>query len=331
MSEPSVLLSIIIVSFNTKSLTIQTLESVVQELKQSKLDQQTEIFVVDNNSTDGSISSLHAFKKESNISIHIILNEENKGFGAANNQAIAQAQGKYIFLLNSDTVIQPGAIQKLLSTFAETPDRSSAETASHHGAIDHLGILAPTLQNADGTIQAQGGSMPTLLSVFAQMSLLDDIPVFGKLLPSTQHTGKRATFSQKAQLTPMDWVSGAAMMLKRVVIEEIGPLDEHIFMYGEDMEWCMRAKNHLWDVAIHNQAFITHLQSKSSSSQNAITGELRGLIYIWSKHKPLWQLSILKAFIKMGIFLRIGLHTILGNTDRAKIYRKSYVHLFAQA
>jgi GT2 family glycosyltransferase len=165
------------------------------------------------------------------------------------------------------------------------------------------------------------------------MSLLDDIPLLGKLLPSTQHTGLRHNqgssitldsaideLSSKPDLLLTDWVGGTAMMIRRSVIKEIGLLDSAIFMYGEDIEFCMRASAHHWDVAIHNGAYITHLGSRSGSSENALQGELLGYIYIWSKHKPLWQLPLAKGILLFGILLRIIIFSILNKRHRAAIY-----------
>jgi GT2 family glycosyltransferase len=327
-------LSVIIVSYNTADLTIQTLQSLEADIFSSeKLKNKAEVFVVDNNSTDDSIQKLKSFKHSSNLEITIIENNTNSGFAAANNQAIERSTGKFILLLNSDTVVQLGALDKMITAFQYAADAPTAVLSSATDKLDHLGILAATLLNEDETIQPQGGSFPTLTSLFFHMSLLDDIPLLGKLLPSTQHTGLRHNqgssitldsaideLSSKPDLLLTDWVGGTAMMIRRSVIKEIGLLDSAIFMYGEDIEFCMRASAHHWDVAIHNGAYITHLGSRSGSSENALQGELLGYIYIWSKHKPLWQLPLAKGILLFGILLRIIIFSILNKRHRAAIY-----------
>jgi GT2 family glycosyltransferase len=125
-------------------------------------------------------------------------------------------------------------------------------------------------------------------------------------------------------MTPIGWVGGTALMIRAATVAEIGALDEHIFMYGEDIEWCMRAHDHHWGVAIHNQATITHLQTQSSSSENALKGELLGYLYIWSKHKPFWQIPVARSILLLGIFLRIGIFSLLGKIARAKIYYRIF-------
>ena len=114
------------------------------------------------------------------------------------------------------------------------------------------------------------------------------------------------------------------MMIRKEVLAEIGLLDNNIFMYGEDVEFCMRARDHKWKVAIQPTARIIHLGSASSSSKNAVIGELKGYIYIWAKHKPLWQLRFAKSIIQIGVRLRIVLFgTMFHDSHRATIYKEA--------
>ena len=310
-------LSIIVVSYNTASLTEQTVRSIEASLALSPdLRKSSEILVVDNNSTDESIARLKVLQKEFPHFIHLIENTENVGFARANNQAIEKSSGEFILLLNSDTIVQGDAIPQMVKAFQQHPvQEQTAALQSAGGALDKLGILAAQLQNTDGSPQPQGGSFPTLFSLFCHMSLLDDVPFLGQFLPSTQHTGRRQSLATETSMTGVqqqDWVGGTAMMVRRVLITEIGSLDEKIFMYGEDVEWCMRAKNHHWDVAILPSAKITHLGSASSSSKKAILGELKAYQYIWAKHKPLWQQQFANMILKLGIELRIFLFATIG-------------------
>jgi GT2 family glycosyltransferase len=328
------ILSIIIVSYNTRDLTLQTLDSVKENVSSSKLlKAQTEVIVVDNNSSDESVSAVKQWLKKNAIKGQVIANKDNKGFSSANNQGLNQAQGKYVLLLNSDTVVQNEGLEKVVRAFEEHPiQESTAELSSQHGRLDKLGILAATLLNPDKTIQAQGGSFPTLLSLTTHLLLLDDLPLIGRFLPSTQHTGHNArqTLSTDSDdLIQLDWVGGTAMMLRREMIDEIGQLDSNIFMYGEDIEYCMRARDHHWDVAIHPSAQIVHYGSASSTSANAIIGELKSYLYIWAKHKPLTQLPLVRFIIRLGIMLRIGIFgTILGQTEKSRIYKRALSEVF---
>lgn len=327
MSSPF-LLSIIVVSYNTQDLTVQTLRTAIADIRHSRLlHNKTEIYVVDNNSHDDSVAACKAVFKELDF-VHgtVIANKDNLGFAKANNQAARLSKGQFVLLLNSDTVTQPGALQTMVQTFLDFPiDETTAYSNQADLVDDRLGMLSPQLLNPDGTLQRQGGDLPSLLSVFAQMSLLDDVPLLGMLLPSTQHTGQHGKYTdQDAQeLLPMGWIAGTALMIRRAMADEIGWLDENIFMYGEDMEYCLRAKQHHWDVAIQPKARIIHYGCASSSSENAILGEIKGYLYIWSKHQPLWQMAWLKRIIWFGTKLRWLLYTVLGKKRPAEIYAKA--------
>jgi GT2 family glycosyltransferase len=324
MTPESMLLSTIIVSYNTQELTLTAIESVDKDIQASKLlKDQTEIIVVDNHSTDETLDELRKLKKKISTPLQIIANDHNLGFASANNQGLAKAQGKYLLLLNSDTVVQPGALEQLVKTFEDHPiQETTSELESRAGEIDRLGIVAATLLNQDDSLQAQGGSFPTLLSLASHWLMLDDIPVIGRLLPSTQHTGKNTRQDLSgAHLVKQEWVGGTAMTIRKEMIEEIGLLDDHIFMYGEDVEFCLRAQKHHWDVVIDPHAKITHYGSASSSSLNALRGEARGYLYIWSKHMPLWQLPLARTLIQIGCQLRVWLFgTIKHDRSKAKNY-----------
>lgn len=318
------LLSVIIVSYNTWDLTQQALRSVLEQVKKSKLlDKKTEVIVIDNNSTDQSPLKLSRFaSKEANLKL--ILNKQNLGFAKANNQGIKKAQGQFLFLLNSDTQLEPSTLEKLVTAFEKTPhNEATAHLSSYHNQLDNLGILAAQLKNPDGSHQPQGGSFPNLISLASHMFFLDDLPLFGQFLPSTQHTGLASKKWHHSPLIKQSWVAATAMMIKRQVIDEIGLLDERIFMYGEDTEFCVRATQHHWDIAIHPTAQVIHHVSASSSKAHALQGEILAYQYIWAKHKPFWQKPVLNLILRMGCFLRIFLFgTILGQKQKAQVYRQ---------
>ncbi len=321
----SLLLSISIVSYNTRALTLQTITTVLAACAHSpELQKGTEIIVVDNNSNDGSLEALQELAaKEKSVSV--IANTTNAGFAKANNQAILASKGTFILLLNSDTEVAPDALQQLLTTMGATEKTmATALRDAHPNKLDNLGILSAALFNPDLSPQSQGGDLPTLTSLKNHFLFLDDLPFIGKLLPSTQHTGNNQHNQSTEQPTLMGWVAGTAMLVRRSVFAQIGLLDEAIFMYGEDMEFCLRAAKHHIDCAIDQKAHVIHLQSASSGSANALLGEIRGYLYIWSKHKPLWQYPFLKAILFVGCFVRwVVFGTIKKNTHKASIYTQA--------
>lgn len=327
------LLSVIVVSYNTHKLTVAALKSTIDEIEKSQLlSGNSEIIFVDNHSSDNTVSGVTKLFQKTHprrITTKILVNTENLGFSQANNQGIATSTGKYIMLLNSDTLVLPKALETLVKTFENTPiHEATAHLSTSHKKTDRLGIIASTLLNQDESIQPQGGSLPTLFTVFNQMLFLDDLPLVGTFLRSTQATGKNAPQSKnsqfKAQLQSMGWVGGAAVMIRREVIDEIGSLDENIFMYGEDIEFCLRARKHHWDIVIHPGAEIIHLGSASSSQAHAVQGEIEGYLYIWSKHMPFWQVPLLKSILYTGIMLRIFLFGIIFNDSKKfETYKKA--------
>lgn len=327
------LLSVIIVSYNTKELTLQTLQSVEKEVTSSKLlRSKTDAFVVDNASTDKSVSAIKKFAKTSKVPTTFIQNAKNLGFGAANNQAVAKSTAKYVVFLNSDTIVKKGGLEKVVSAFEQAEKHNpeaTSELSSRTEILDKPGIIASTLLNQDGSIQPQGGDVPSLASLFSHMFFLDDIPILGTLLPSTQHTGlgqnAQPLANSNTHLIPMGWVGGTALFASKKMLDDIGTFDENIFMYGEDIELCMRAHRHHWDVAVHPQAKVIHLQNMSSSSKNALVGEFVGYMYIWSKHKPLWQFEFVRFFLALGALLRIALFgTIKPDRHKAAAYKEAF-------
>ncbi len=325
VTEP--LLSIIVVSFNTKELTLKALNSAIKDINRSPhLKNNTELIVIDNNSDDGSVAAIEKLSPQT-CQLKLIKNQKNVGFAQANNQGINQSRGEYLFLLNTDAIVQPQCLHQLISSFQKFSDNAvSAQLSSYHGKLDKLGILAARLKNKNDSVQPQGGSFPNLCSLANHMLLLDDLPLIGKLLPSTQHTGLRFNLKNpnREKLIKKDWVGGTAMMIKRAVIDEIGLFDPNIFMYGEDIEFCLRAQNHHWDVALDPQAEVIHLGSASSNSEQALLGEIKGYLYIWAKHKPHWQMFLVKFLIWTGCWLRIFLFTLIdADNKKVKTYKQA--------
>lgn len=306
-------ISTIIVSFNTAELTCQAISSVLENYQQDKID--GEVIVVDNNSGDNSVLQI---QKQFKSKVQLIQNKKNLGFARANNQGIAKAQGDFIFLLNSDTVLKPHAIKNLLAVFEKNPDQYKTQQLASTYQIDRLGIVSGQLLNPDGSIQPQGGALPNLLNVAAWY--LWPLPGDFPLLPTAEqyHIQQPEFFTQFRQ---MGWLGGTAMLIKKELLDEIGGLDEAIFMYAEDVEFCLRAKQHHWDIAFTPEAQIVHFGSASSSNLKAMELEISGLLYTYAKHYPIWQVQLLKAMLYAGTALRLLLFgIILQNAEKKTLY-----------
>jgi GT2 family glycosyltransferase len=280
-------LSVIIVSFNTRDLTAHAIDSVFSTYDDS------EVIVVDNNSKDDSVSFL---KKKFGSKITLTVNTDNVGFARANNQGVQQATGTYVMLLNSDTVVHPGALASLVTTLE-----------SH----EEIGIVAANLRNPDGTYQPQGGALPTLLNVKAWW--LWPFPGNIPFLAPYQNTQEPVRAIEQR-----GWVGGTALAIKRDLYMRLGGLDEGIFMYAEDVDLCLRVAQQKLQIVIHKDAWITHFGMASGSSSKARLGEIKGLLYLFGKHRTSGEVVLLRIIFVLGSLLRYLLFGILKGSSEAR-------------
>lgn len=290
-------LSVIIVSFNTKNL----LEKCLLSLHESSNSFKYEVIVIDNGSDDDSAEMVKKQFKE----VILLKSDHNLGFGAANNLAAQKSRGKYLLFLNSDAYVFPETIEKLL----KLSHQNSAEIASCR------------LLNKDGSIQPQGGCLPNLINITAWMTFLDDIPILKKLFCPYQQREENY-FKHDHQ---MGWLGGTALLIKNSVFEKINGFDPGIFMYGEDVDLCLRAEKLGIKRFFFNEPVITHIGQGSSDSAFALHGEYKGLIYLFQKHKKTYELLYLKLMLKLGAFLRI---LIFGMILKDENKRKAYIEAF---
>ncbi len=311
-------LSIIVVSYNTKELLQNCLESILKNDKRLDFsgkwidanDEEkipTEIIVVDNGSRNGSKEYLKTTTKN----LKVIFNDCNLGFAKANNQGIKIARGEYVLLLNSDTIITEGAISQTLYWLAARPE---------------VGIATCKLLNEDGSLQATGGFFPNLLNIFTWAFFIDDLPLVNKLVrPFHPHPPQFWTKENWYKTTrSVDWITGAFFMIRKAVIRDIGKIDEKFFMYAEELEWCYRAKKTGWKVYYFNSAKITHLGGGSGQSTTPIVGEDKGLKRFFFLHRPKWQLPILSIILKLKNLARIVLFFLLGRWEKSLAYAKVF-------
>ena len=291
-------LSVIIVSWNTKKLLYDCLNSIYKFTSGLKF----EVVVVDNGSGDGSVDMVEKkFPKTK-----LILNKENLGFSKANNQGIKIAKGQYIFLLNSDTYLVENSFKKLLNNIK---------------LRSKLGVIAPQLLNEDQTIQQSAGYFPHLPQIFFWMSFLDDLP-FGMLF-KPYHIDHDSFYKNGQQI---DWVTAAALMIPKKVIDEVGLLDPQIFMYGEEVEWCYRIKKAGYKIYFSPITKIIHIGRGSHKKipTQAFIGEYKSLIYFYKKYKSKIALQILKLLLKIGALVRIAAFGALGRKELAKSYVETF-------
>lgn len=222
------LLSIVIVNLNTKDLTLGCLRSIQKEGKNLSY----EVLLTDNGSTDGSVEALKALKKEAfwKNKLTLIFNKTNTGYGKANNQGIKKAKGKYILLLNNDTVVHKDALQNLIKFAQKTPD---------------AGVVGSKLLNIDGTLQASCFHFPTIKNAIKEY-WLGYKGLFDKYAPKTNEP------------VTVDAVVGAAFLITPPALKKVGMLDERYFAYFEDIDYCRQTWKNGLKVYYLPSSIITH-------------------------------------------------------------------------
>lgn len=281
-------LSIIIVSFNTEKLTKECIQSVVKHTKGISY----EFLVMDNISKDGSVNMLRGLSKK--LSLTLIENKENIGFGPANNQGMEKACGRYLLLLNSDTFVKDNTLGEMVKWMDKNPK---------------VGISSCALKNKDGSLQGTGGYFPNLFRVFCWMFFIEDIPYLSKLIKPyhPMHPNspfyKGEEFFKKAQ--ERDWLTGAYLLFRREVVGDVGYFDKDYFMYVEEIDYAYRAKKKGWQVWFLPKWSIIHYGGASGTSGSATILEYKSLKVFYKKHYPKWQMPALRLFLKLGSLPRL--------------------------
>jgi asparagine synthase (glutamine-hydrolysing) len=237
-------LSVVIVNWNTKARLRSCLESVEKQLSRVAC----EVIVVDNASADCSAELV----SQRFPSVRLIRNSTNVGFGAANNQAMRMARGRWVLLLNSDTVLIDDSVADLFE--AVDHERSNG------GRWSDLGIAHCRLVFPDGRLQHTAYRFPTLpRALFEALGLYK--------LTSAKFAAETllAGYWDHAAERDVDWVAGSFMLLPREVFNATGGFDERYFMYGEDLEWCYRIRDRGWRVRFFPRAAIVHYDHQSAN------------------------------------------------------------------
>jgi GT2 family glycosyltransferase len=225
------LLSVIVVNWNTKDLLENCLTSVATNLAQAP----HEIIVVDNGSTDGSPQWLASRFPQARV----IANEQNLGFGRANNQAMELARGDLLLLLNSDARLPDGSICALAERLRQRPE---------------VGAAGPRLEDANGRLQPSAYRFGSIV-----LMLVEELGLY-KLLPRERAASLLlgGYWSHDAERL-VDWVVGACMLVRSEVFRVTGGFDPGIFLYGEEEEWCGRIAQAGWRILYSPRARVTHL------------------------------------------------------------------------
>lgn len=289
-------LSIIILSYNTKELLRKCLTSIFNRNWKHTI----EVWVVDNASSDHSVEMV---KKEFQ-NAHLIESEKNLGFAGGNNIALRKIESKYYLLLNSDTEVTDNSMDNLIEAMK----------------VNNFDLITCKLTNPDGSMQPNAGDLPFGFALFNWLFGIDDIPVIKNVLPSFHKTSPKYFKNEKET----GWISGTALMFTHEVLKKVGFLDENIFMYCEDVDYCIRAKKAGFSIGWIEKPVIKHIGGASSDDPKyrQWSGEFKQLIYLYKKYFGNIAAFNLKILIYLAIIFRIFAFSIIGKKTYAKIYLK---------
>ncbi len=272
-------LDIVLVNYNSTDHLLRCLESIQGSLE----GVQAQIVVVDNASTDSWQRVTDACPEA-----RLIRNPENRGFASAVNTGIRVGTAPYIVLLNPDTVVSPGFFRGALDFMGRRPD---------------VGILGPRILDPDGATQGSARAFPTpLTALFGRTALLTRLFPGNPLSRRNILTGPPDDWEAR----PVDWVSGACMVVRREALDRMGPMDEQFFMYWEDADWCKRARETGWTVVYDPALSLTHAVGASSRT-NPIRSAFefhRSAFRLYRKHTKRATFLLMAPVLLGGLALR---------------------------
>jgi N-acetylglucosaminyl-diphospho-decaprenol L-rhamnosyltransferase len=280
-------LSIVILNYNTCEHLRACLQSLLVEgstaLSGGPL--QTEVLVVDNASSDGSADVIAA----EFAWVELIRSPRNGGFAFGNNQALRRARGATILLLNPDTLMPRSGIGRLLERLQAYPE---------------AGIVGPKLLRPSGSMHlACRRSFPTPATAFYRFSGL------ARLFPRSPRFGRyNLTFADPDMPMEVDSVCGACLLVRRQVVQRIGLLDERFFMYGEDLDWCLRARQAGWTVRYEPAVVVQH-QHGAASRQRALRTTIhffRAMDLFYRKHYVNRYHPVVTGVVRTTIYAALG-------------------------
>jgi N-acetylglucosaminyl-diphospho-decaprenol L-rhamnosyltransferase len=263
-------LSIVIVNFNARA----HLEKCLQSLQSGPPAIAHDIVVVDNGSTDSSAAAV----RQRWPHIQVIERRDNAGFAAGNNAGIRATRGDLVLLLNNDTIVPAGAIDRLVQRLEAHPNAA---------------VAGPRLVDANGVVELSFGPM---ISPFGELRQKVTMALHARGVGPASRSVVRATSEERF----VDWVSGACLLVRRAAAERVGLLDERYFMYTEDVDFCAALRAQGWRVLFTPEAEIVHLRGRSRATAPLATNELyrRSHVAFYRKHHPRWA-PVLELYLRI--------------------------------
>jgi len=299
----SVELSIIIVSWNVRELLAACLHSIESE----RSDLSLEVIVVEAGSSDATGEMV----RENYPWVLLIDRDENVGFPKGNNIGIERAKGHFILLLNPDTEVVTGALKEMVEFLESNPD---------------VGVVGAKLLNTDGSIQSSRRRFPTLITAVFESTWLQ---------PLAPRSLLRRYYAEDLPLdraVDVDWLTGACLMVREEVIDQVGLMDEAYFMYSEELDWCRRMKEEGWRIVYVPTAEIVHHVGKSSEQavvQRHINFHQAKLRYFRKYHGPL-ATNILRIVLLMNYCWQLAVELFKGIVGHNRTLRWQRVQAYWQ-
>jgi len=324
------LLSFIVVNYNTKDMTYRTLSFIEKSIENENF----EIVLVDNASTDGSKEFFENLQNKNN-NLKYIYSNENSGFGKANNIGVKNASGDIVVLINPDIEIYQKGFDKFIV----------------ENLKDNIGVLTPKIIYSDGSTQANCGGFSTFSTYIFQVlklgylsrkyNLVSKITKIINFFPFLNKTviGKYVRNFQvcNEKQKSCDWISGACMIMKKDLFESIDGFDENFFMYVEDEEICKRIRDKDHEIVVNSEFTIIHMEGGSQVKTSSILGKAqkeryKSSIYNFYKHKGVFLAYLLKYFFifvqlisSIVFLLKLNLSSSI---DRLKFTIELYQYIF---
>jgi len=277
-SPPTLDISVVIVGWNAK----RYLELCLESLEKARPKRSMEVLVVDNASSDGSVEMI-----ESKFPwVKLVKSNENLGFSRGNNLGIRQTQGRYVALVNPDVIVFPGCLDALADFLEQNP---------------RVGNVGPRVLNPDMSLQSSCRRFPTLWNNFCSSARLEQI-----FKGSQFFAGEHMFYFGHDRTLPVDVLVGCFSMIRREAFDSVGLLDENLFMYGDDVDWCRRAHNAGWEVVFYPGAQAIHDRGKITAPfpVRFALAQQRSVLYYWSKHHGFWGALGVRSIMFFHHFMR---------------------------